>query len=229
MIFENHALGRECCVRLSQNVAGVATLDCVQLKLAEGVILLDKQVYSGNITAIFEVKKIPNFLTLCPGSHFSIKEDWGGESLIKIEANKLSLETDIRNIHELSKDADVLGQAKIIVVVGAGVKSEADLQIVKEFTDAVGGQIAGTRPLVMNGLLPIEYLVGMSGKILTPKICIVIGASGASPFTMGIKEAKTIIAINKDREAPIFKISDFGIVGNFKEVLAECIKNLKEI
>jgi electron transfer flavoprotein alpha subunit len=124
-----------------------------------------------------------------------------------------------------AKQAVDLTQAEIIVSVGRGIKEQKNLEMAQKLADALGGEIAASRPICDNGWLPMERQVGSSGQTVAPKLYLALGISGAIQHIVGMKGARTIIAINKDSEAPIFEVSDIGVVGNLFEIVPPLISN----
>jgi len=121
-----------------------------------------------------------------------------------------------------------LGAAERIVAVGRGIREEGNIELVQELATALGAELAASRPVCDNGWLPIERQVGSSGQTVAPKLYIAVGISGAIQHLVGMKGARTIVAINKDAGAPIFEIADYGIVGDLFEVLPALIELLRQ-
>ncbi len=124
-----------------------------------------------------------------------------------------------------------LGSAQLIVAVGRGIKEADNLPLVQDLASALGAEIAASRPICDNGWLPIERQVGSSGQTVTPKLYLAVGISGAIQHLVGMKGSQCIVAINKDAEAPIFEVADYGIVGDLFEVvpaLTEAIKSARQ-
>ncbi len=124
-----------------------------------------------------------------------------------------------------------LGSAQLIVAVGRGIKEADNLPIVLDLASALGAEIAASRPICDNGWLPIERQVGSSGQTVAPKLYLAVGISGAIQHLVGMKGAQCIVAINKDAEAPIFEVADYGIVGDLFEVvpaLTEAVKAARQ-
>jgi len=124
-----------------------------------------------------------------------------------------------------------LGSAQLIVAVGRGIKEADNLPLVQDLASALGAEVAASRPICDNGWLPIERQVGSSGQTVAPKLYLAVGISGAIQHLVGMKGSQCIVAINKDAEAPIFEVADYGIVGDLFEVvpaLTEAIKTAKQ-
>jgi electron transfer flavoprotein alpha subunit len=124
-----------------------------------------------------------------------------------------------------------LGSAPLIVAVGRGIKEAGNLPLVQDLATALGAELAASRPICDNGWLPIERQVGSSGQTVAPKLYLAVGISGAIQHLVGMKGSQCIVAINKDSEAPIFEVADYGIVGDLFEVvpaLTEAIKAARQ-
>ncbi|HYO84187.1 MAG TPA: electron transfer flavoprotein subunit alpha/FixB family protein, partial [Bryobacteraceae bacterium] len=122
-----------------------------------------------------------------------------------------------------------LSAAERIVSVGRGIREKEHLQIVEQLAAAMGAEIAASRPICDNGWLPMERQVGSSGQTVSPKLYIAVGISGAIQHLVGMKGARTVVAINKDPEAPIFEIADYGIVGDLFEIIPALNAELQKL
>ncbi len=127
-----------------------------------------------------------------------------------------------------AKQAVDLTQAQVIVAVGRGIKEQKNIEMAKQLADAIGGELAASRPICDAGWLPMDRQVGSSGQTVAPKLYLALGISGAIQHVVGMKGAHTIIAINKDSEAPIFEISDVAVVGNLFEIVPPLIEEIKK-
>jgi electron transfer flavoprotein alpha subunit len=127
-----------------------------------------------------------------------------------------------------AKQAVDLSQAERIVAVGRGIKGQEHLKLAEDLAKALGAEIAASRPICDNGWLPMDRQIGSSGQTVAPKLYIALGISGAIQHLVGMKGSRTIVAINKDAEAPIFEIADFGIAGDLFEVVPAMIAELNK-
>ena len=127
-----------------------------------------------------------------------------------------------------ARQAVDLSQADRIVSVGRGIKSQDNIAIAKNLATAMGAEIAASRPICDNGWLPMERQIGSSGQTVAPKLYVALGISGAIQHLVGMKGSRTIVAINKDADAPIFEVADYGIVGDLFEVVPAIVNELEK-
>ncbi|MEO6390592.1 MAG: electron transfer flavoprotein subunit alpha/FixB family protein, partial [Pyrinomonadaceae bacterium] len=128
-----------------------------------------------------------------------------------------------------SKQAVDLTKAAIIVAVGRGIKSQENIALAQQLADVLGGDIAASRPICDADWLPIDRQIGSSGQTVAPKLYVALGISGAIQHLVGMKNSGTIVAINKDPEAPIFDIADYGIVGDLFDAVPVLIEEVKKL
>jgi len=126
-----------------------------------------------------------------------------------------------------AKQAVDLSQAERIVAVGRGIKGQEHLELAKKLADAMGAELAASRPICDAGWLPMDRQIGSSGQTVAPKLYVALGISGAIQHLVGMKGSRTIVAINKDAEAPIFEVADYGIVGDLFEMVPALIAALE--
>ena len=139
------------------------------------------------------------------------------EFVPRLEASQIRSQPGER-FRESAQTVD-LSAASLIVSVGRGIKEESNIPIVRALADAMGAELAASRPICDNGWLPMERQVGSSGQTVSPKVYIAVGISGAIQHLVGMKGSKAVVAINKDENAPIFEVADYGIVGDLFEVV----------
>jgi electron transfer flavoprotein alpha subunit len=128
-----------------------------------------------------------------------------------------------------TKAAVDLTQAPLIVSVGRGIKEQKNIEIVRKLADALGAELAASRPICDNEWLPMDRQIGSSGQTVSPKLYLAVGISGAIQHLVGMKGARTIVAINKDAEAPIFEVADYGIVGDLFEIVPALTKEAEKM
>ena len=127
-----------------------------------------------------------------------------------------------------AKQAVDLGQAERIVAVGRGIKTQENIAIAERLAKAMGAEIAASRPICDSGWLPMDRQIGSSGQTVAPKLYVALGISGAIQHLVGMKGARTIVAINKDADAPIFEVADYGIVGDLFEIVPALVTELEK-
>ncbi|MEJ7709482.1 MAG: electron transfer flavoprotein subunit alpha/FixB family protein [Pyrinomonadaceae bacterium] len=127
------------------------------------------------------------------------------------------------------KQAVDLSKSEVIVAVGRGIKGQENLAMAENLAQALGGELAASRPICDAGWLPIDRQIGSSGQTVAPKLYVALGISGAIQHLVGMKNSRIIVAINKDREAPIFDIADYGIVGDIFEVVPALTEEIKKL
>jgi electron transfer flavoprotein alpha subunit len=133
--------------------------------------------------------------------------------------------------HEVFQEAKQtvdLSQAEVIVAVGRGIREQKNMPLAENLAAALGGEVAASRPICDNGWLPLERQIGSSGQTVAPKLYIALGVSGAIQHIVGMKGARTIVAINKDPEAPIFEIADVAVVGDLFQVVPALTEEVKK-
>ena len=153
----------------------------------------------------------------------TVNADW----IAALEAGKVLYFPNLA--FELSAGERRFLTPEIIVSVGRGIKEAENIPVVQKLADSLGAELAASRPICDNGWLPMERQVGSSGQTVAPKLYVAVGISGAIQHLVGMKGSKTIVAMNKDPEAPIFEVADYGIVGDLFEVVPAMIEALKEM
>jgi electron transfer flavoprotein alpha subunit len=205
--------------------------DVISLRVEDGRVIFVRQLFQGKLNAdVTAGGEGPAFASVQAGA-FHAAEAGGGSAAT--ENFSVSLEAaQIRNrpgdlFRESQRSVD-LSNADLIVSVGRGIKEKDNLPVIEELAQALGAEIAASRPICDNGWLPMERQVGSSGQTVSPKVYFAIGISGAIQHLVGMKGAKTIVAINKDENAPIFEVADYGIVGDLFEVVPALVEEVKK-
>jgi len=181
-----------------------------------------RQLLQGKLNAEYhQTGKGPCFLSVQAGA-FRADEAVKGETILEPFLPKLEsaeIRTQPGEPFRASAQTVDLGSASILVSVGRGIKEQANLPIVEDLAKALGAELAASRPICDNGWLPMDRQVGSSGQTVAPKVYLAVGISGAIQHLVGMKGSQCIIAINKDENAPIFEVADYGIVGDLFEVV----------
>jgi electron transfer flavoprotein alpha subunit len=191
-----------------------------------------RPMFQGKLTAdVVPEGSAPHFVTFQIGA-FRVDQVAKASSAAPVRAIAATLDgSAIRQKPEApfqqAKQAVDLSQAERIVSVGRGIKEQTNIQIAEKLAQAIGAEIAASRPICDAGWLPMERQVGSSGQTVAPKLYLALGISGAIQHLVGMKGANTIVAINKDPDAPIFEVADYGIVGDLFEIVPAIIEAVK--
>lgn len=205
--------------------------DVIGLSVEGGTLKATRQLYSGKVNAQVAFKPAATCLVTVREAAFEAPEPSAAGGVEKIES-PLKEDLDYRQFVEYIEaevgDVDIT-QSEILVAIGRGLKEERNLPLVEELAGVIKADLCGSRAAVDAGWLPHDRQVGTSGKTVKPKLYICMGISGAFQHVAGIKGAKTVVAINKDPEAPIFTVADYAIVDDLFKVVPKLAEKLKEM
>ncbi len=229
IVFPDDLFGKELSVRLSYRLEGNALIGVKNLKIHSKKILCERDTYSNHQTSIIEVSKLPLCITLVP-QNYEVTTYERQNNAVHIDNSMAdSSENGVEILSKENKNLDdAIETAPLVIVLGMGVQNKEELAIAKENVTALGAKYGVTRPVAMSGYSPIDDIIGASGKILQSKLCLVLGASGASAFLKGIENCKHIIAVNTDDTAQIRHCSDVFIKMDYKKFLDELSACFKE-
>ncbi len=196
--------------------------DCVGYRKDGEKLLFTRQMFQGKL-----------FVTFQNGAFRADKVE-AGKNAAPVERVNLEIPAGtIRNkpqeVFKEAKQAVDLTQAEIIVSVGRGIKEQKNIELAKQLAEALGGEIAASRPICDSGWLPMDRQIGSSGQTVAPRLYLALGISGAIQHIVGMKGARLVIAINKDHEAPIFEIADVAVVGNLFDIVPPLIEEVKKV
>ena len=205
--------------------------DVVSYHRDGGSLLLVRQLFQGKLNADFRPSGTgPVFASIQAGA-FRAESLEAGSAPVEAFSPNLDAGQIRTKMHEPFREAARavdLTAAEIIVSVGRGIKEKDNIPVVEELAAALGAELAASRPICDNGWLPMERQVGSSGQTVSPKVYMAVGISGAIQHLVGMKGSKTIVAINKDANAPIFEVADYGIVGDLFEVVPALVEEVKK-
>ena len=204
--------------------------DAIGYKHENGKLLFTRQMFQGKFVAdVAFVGEAPWLATLQIGTYRADQAEPGSAPVEQMAAAQPpAVRITPHEVFQEAKQAVDLSQAEIIVAIGRGIKEQKNVAIAEDLAKALGGEVAASRPICDNGWLPLERQIGSSGQTVAPKLYIALGISGAIQHIVGMKGARTIVAINKDVEAPIFEIADYGIVGNLFDVVPALTEEIKK-
>ena len=239
------AIGRDLGPTVSARVATGLTADCTVLEIGDfplnpvagleqkhNQLLMTRPAFGGNtIATIACPDNRPQMATVRPGVMQKLPKEAGRKAEV-IEYNPgftpNNRYVEILNVVKAVGAVENIMDAKILVSGGRGVGSKENFEMIKELADVLGGMVSCSRAVVENGWLPVDYQVGQTGKTVRPNVYFAIGISGAIQHVAGMEESDLIIAINKDEDAPIFDVADYGIVGDLNKVVPALTAALKE-
>jgi electron transfer flavoprotein alpha subunit len=207
--------------------------DAVGYKKEGEKLVFTRQMFQGKFVAdVSFAGEAPWFVTFQNGAFRGDKVESGASAAL-VETVAVDIADGvIRNkpqeVFKEAKQAVDLTQAEIIVAVGRGIKEQKNIEIARQLAEALGGELAASRPICDSGWLPMDRQIGSSGQTVAPKLYLALGISGAIQHIVGMKGARTIVAVNKDSEAPIFEIADYAVVGNLFEVVPPLIEEVKK-
>lgn len=207
--------------------------DCVGYRFENGKLVFVRQMFQGKTVAdvVFEGAS-PWFATFQAGAFRADLVVPGASKAavtsIPVELKAEQIRTKPLELFREAKQAVDLTQAPILVSVGRGIKAPENIPMAEKLAHLLGGELAASRPICDEGWLPMDRQIGSSGQTVAPKLYLALGISGAIQHIVGMKGSRTIVAINKDQNAPIFEVADYGIVGDLFEIVPALIEELEK-
>jgi electron transfer flavoprotein alpha subunit len=207
--------------------------DCIAYRNESGKLIFVRQMFQGKTVAdvVFEGAP-PWFATFQAGAFRADLVVQGASKApvtpVSVDLKAEQIRTKPLEIFREAKQAVDLTQAPIIVSVGRGIKAPENIPMAEKLAHLLGGELAASRPICDEGWLPMDRQIGSSGQTVAPKLYLALGISGAIQHVVGMKSSRTIVAINKDQNAPIFEVADYGIVGDLFEIVPALTEELEK-
>ncbi|MGV2937991.1 electron transfer flavoprotein subunit alpha/FixB family protein [Mesobacillus sp. LC4] len=230
IIFGHTSLGKDLAPKIASKLGSGLISDAVAVEEAGGNLVFTRPIYSGKA---FEKKIVTDglvFATIRPNNIAPLEKDAGKSGEVStVSAEIKDLRTIIKDVVRKATEGVDLSEAKVVVAGGRGVKSEEGFEPLKELADVLGGAVGASRGACDADYCDYSLQIGQTGKVVTPDLYIAAGISGAIQHLAGMSNSKVIVAINKDPEANIFKVADYGIVGDLFEVIPMLTEEFKKL
>ncbi len=217
--------------KLATAMGTVAVSDVVAHRVEAGAVVLVRQLFQGKVNSdVRFTGAAPHFASLQAGAYRADQVREGSLVVQKFTPEIAAGDVRTRPLERFRESARAvdLSAAELIVAVGRGIKEADNIPLIQELANVMGAELAASRPICDAGWLPMERQVGSSGQTVGPKLYMAIGISGAIQHLVGMKGSRTIVAINKDPNAPIFEVADYGIVGDLFQVVPALIEAFKK-
>lgn len=230
IIFGHTSLGKDLAPKIASKLGSGLISDAVAVEEAGSNLVFTRPIYSGKA---FEKKIVTDglvFATIRPNNIAPLEKDAGKSGEVStVSAEIKDLRTIIKDVVRKATEGVDLSEAKVVVAGGRGVKSEEGFEPLKELADVLGGAVGASRGACDADYCDYSLQIGQTGKVVTPDLYIAAGISGAIQHLAGMSNSKVIVAINKDPEANIFKVADYGIVGDLFEVIPMLTEEFKKL
>ncbi|MCH7722585.1 MAG: electron transfer flavoprotein subunit alpha/FixB family protein [Bacteroidetes bacterium] len=229
LLFANTALGKDLAPRLAVALNAGCLIDCVKLDSSSGELIATRPVYAGKALIDVKCNSTKKVITIRPNV-FKAKETGSSSNTdVKvIEINSPNLKCKVVDFKKSEGKLDV-AEADIIVSGGRGLKGPENFHLIEELANSLGAAVGASRAVVDAGWRPHGEQVGQTGKTVSPSLYVACAISGAIQHLAGMSSAKYIVAINKDKDAPIFNIADYGIAGDVFEILPALTEEIKKV
>jgi electron transfer flavoprotein alpha subunit len=224
---------RDFAPKLAASLGKGLVADCVGYRNDGGKLVFVRQMFQGRTAADVTFQgTAPWFATFQAGAFRADQAAGGGAKAavkkVSVELKPEQIRTKPLELFREAKQAVDLTQSPIIVAIGRGIKEQANIPLAQKLAEVLGAEIAASRPICDEGWLPMERQIGSSGQTVAPKLYLALGISGAIQHVVGMKGSRCIVAVNKDANAPIFEVADYGIVGDIFEVIPALTEALEK-
>lgn len=230
LLFSHTSLGKDLAPIVSAKLDAGYGADCTSIHVSDGNIIAERPIFAGKAIMNFSINSEVKVLTIRPNSVSLTDDGYSVQTNVEVKEiteDQLDLRSIVVNFEKAEGKLDV-AEADIIVSGGRGMKGPENFYLIEEIAQLIGGAVGASRAVVDAGWRPHSEQVGQTGKTVSPKLYIACGISGAIQHLAGMSSSKCIVAINKDKDAPIFQVADYGIVGDVLEVLPKFKNELKK-
>ncbi len=228
--FAASAEGRDLAPRVAARLGVSLASDVTRFELKDDAVVVQHPAYTGKVIVTLRLTGTPALVSLRPGSVTPVEQPRSGR--VEMAAPAMDPETSRVKVTELSARGSTkldLGEASIIVSGGRGLRAAENFKLVEDLAAAIGNAAVGaTRAVTDDGWRPATDQIGQTGRLVSPDLYIAVGISGAVQHLAGMRTAKTIVAINRDKDAPIFKVADYGIVGDLFEIVPRLTEEIRK-
>ena len=229
VIFSATIQGRDLAPRVAAALETSLASDCTGLDVVDGKMEIERSLYAGKVFAKVIIDAHIKLLSLRPGVFDATKTGDKQADVKSLDLPTFESKINIKEINKTGSDKLDVTEAEIIVTGGRGVRSAENFKIIEELADVLGAAVGATRAVVDSEWRPHDEQVGQTGKVVSPSLYIMCGASGSIQHWAGMAGSKCIVAVNKDPEAPIMKRADYSIVGDLFEVVPALTQEIKKI
>jgi electron transfer flavoprotein alpha subunit len=228
-LLSNTSFGKDLAPRLAVKLNAGVLIDCIKLDSSSGELIATRPVYGGKALLEAKLKSVKKVITIRPNVFKAQVSDNSAEAEVTVrDISDPNLNTKVIEFKKAEGKLDV-AEADIIVSGGRGMKGPENFNLIEELADALGAAVGASRAVVDAGWRPHREQVGQTGKTVSPTLYVACGISGAIQHLAGMSSSKYIVAINKDKDAPIFNLADYGISGDIFEILPALTEEIKKI
>jgi electron transfer flavoprotein alpha subunit len=234
VVFSHTYQVRDFAPKLAASLDRGLVSDCLSYRLEGGQPVFVRQVFQGKYNADVQFEGEAPYLVTFQAAAFREDSARKGAGPAPVTSPTVTLAPESLRAKpgerfREAKQAVDLTQAEVIVAVGRGIKAPEHLDLAKRLAESLGAELGASRPICDSGWLPMDRQIGSSGQTVSPKLYVALGISGAIQHQVGMKGSRTVVAINKDKEAPIFEVATYGIVGDLFEVVPPLVEEIKKL
>lgn len=225
------AMGRDLFPRVAANLGAGLFADCTDLRAEGGKVIAKRPVFSGKALVEGSIPAGIQMMTVRPNTYPPAPEGAGSAEVVKVDASvdMAAIRAVVKEIQKTVSSRPELTEADIIVSGGRGMKDKANFKILEDLADVIGAAVGASRAAVDSGYAEQAIQVGQTGKVVNPTLYVACGISGAIQHMAGMRTSKVIVAINKDPEAPIFQVADYGIVDDLFKIVPLLTQEMKKL